>query len=557
MTAIDSSPAHRASSRQLYIDLSADDAVVLDIKRKGSGVEVMGVANFARPESVDPAHASNVGSWIRSELSSRSIGIHPVSFACRRHDAILKRIDLSGAGGKKESQLAPMMMLQMSRHLPFPMVGSSLDYVPMDSQVDSSATVARMMGAVLPAERLRFLTETASSVFEKGGPESIGLHAAGAWALLCERSRSIDGALMGIAIGVASSSIVVLEAGRMMFVRGVDVGMDRELNAVDPGALALEAKRTWMGYRAIPDAKEISHVCVLGEDAIVSPVVASVSTSLQLPVEIVRAPAAVRFAEGLTLGQRTVALPVAGLAIESELGVRSFDFVHPRRAPDVAQVRRQRALLGALGMVVMAGGLGVYLSVQLDDLRERVAAAEKQKTSIEEKFTRAVLDDARLSHIERWRESHIDWLAHMERIASGVPSAPDALLDQWRGTMRAIAVFTPKDRKYFGGTWSSQKQADFFIAGPIKSASVITSIREQLLGFHVYGVRSNGPDGDTKFSFDLTSAQESPIPAVEGDDATLKQTHEMAQPAVASAGEHDPKDPAHPQQTAAEGAEAQ
>lgn len=217
--AVDSSAAHRVSSRQLYIDLAADDAVVLDVKRKGSGVEVVSFSHLSRPETIDPANAAKVGAWIKDELASRDGAVHPVSFACRRHDAILKRIDLTGAAGKKELQLAPMVTLQMSRHLPFPMVGSALDYVPLDSQFESNAASVRLMGAVLPAERLRFLHDVAHEISGKNDPESIGLHAAGAWALLAEKSRATDGAVLGIAIGVQSSSIVVLEAGRMMFVR--------------------------------------------------------------------------------------------------------------------------------------------------------------------------------------------------------------------------------------------------------------------------------------------------------------------------------------------------
>ena len=516
---------NRAPQRQLVVELSADNAVVIDIHRTGADVHVATAHWFVRPDGVDPASASNVGAWLKNELTATGTDITPISFACRRHDAILKRIDLPGAAGRKENQLAPMVSLQMSRHVPFQMTGSATDFVPLDAtELPETSAQSRMLCAVLPSDRLGFLTDISHAVMDdmperKREPASIGLHAAGAWALLADTSRATDDAIMGIAIGPNASSIVVLEAGRMMFVRGVDVGLDREMEHVDPGALALEAKRTWMGYRAIPDAKEISHVYVLGEDSIVSPVAAAITKAMRLPAEVVGAPASIRFEDALSDGQRTIALPLAALSTESTFGVRSFDFVHPRKAPDVAQVRRQRTLIGLLALIAVVGSMGVVLSMKLDSLRDKVAIAEQKKKTVEEKLTTAILAEARLLHLERWRESAIDWLAHLDRIATDMPDAPDAQLDQWRGTMKAAALFTPKNKSYFGGKWSSQKRVDFFITGPIGSATLLASLRQQLLDTGIYYVTSNGPDVQSKFSFDLASNRENPTAVEPIDDA--------------------------------------
>lgn len=567
-----------------------NEAVLVHARVHGGEATVLNVLRCARPQFVDPADAQAYGQWLHgmlraqpslaeAETTSPEHAQQPrpgrwpqrVLVACRRNDVILKRLELPGLADLPEESLASAVRLQMSRHVAFPMAGALVDYFAVPCPTAGAASV---LAAVLPPERAAWLRRMASASLgeaKRARIVGIGISACGSAAVIERDSRRLDRATLLVSVGCGTTSVSVLESGRPVFIRSADVGLQASAHepttSSDAGAdpteaasaalpiaiegpsesaaedaaslaerVAVEVKRTWMGARAQsgPSGLDIGSIVVLGEPETVGPVAQACSAALSLEHRLVAGHEAIRFGPGLDATARTVALPLVALALEPRIAQPTIDFASPRRAPDQQARVRTRALLGVLGLIVVVGGLALLNHLDLSSAREQAGRVRAVKQDLEERYLRALLEQARLAHAKAYMGANVDWLSHYQRIADQLPDPPHAMLDEWRGRLESQVVFTPKDRSFFGGAWSSPSRVSLSIVGPTQDHALASAIRGRLLQSGLYRVKTSGPDAGDRFALDMVAtgpALASITPAPRPEQAT-------------SAGPGNPADPA-------------
>ena len=511
----------------LEIDRDRICAVQADVQRHRVAVRAWCCAD--RPDEIDPSNAEAVGGWVARELARSGMPRRGAVIVVQRAEVVLKRFILTVDEQWRDEDLVSMVRLQISRQIPVPMEGTAVDFVQLPQSVSPTAPgadeqqgrVVRVLAGALPGDRLNWIRETA----KRGGlgVSRIGLRASGAAAVFAETSIAHDGPILGVAPGAASTECVIVENGRLLFARAVDLPLpdDADMLADYAQQVAVEAKRTWMAYRANPDSSEVHAVSVLGHGPVAHDIGRVCAAELEMPYERLRLSAAIEFPPEMTDWERSVALPLIGLMAESVFTETTLDFLHPRHAPDRAATRRQRALLGVLAAVLVFGSFGAFGWLRLGDLEDRQQNLEDTLGRARVSHAKFVVESARLSHLERWIQPSVDWVAHLAWLSDHLPSTQEARLDGFGGVMDGEVVFTlPRGvRDITSGRWSSSQSVEISLGGPAVSRDIADQFRERLLGSNVYRVDTRGADVADSFQLLLHTSLGSPADAtVPADD---------------------------------------
>ncbi|HRQ72315.1 MAG TPA: hypothetical protein PLU35_04720 [Phycisphaerales bacterium] len=503
----------------VVLSLDRDGVIAVWGEVSGGRVQVKAWVNARLPREIDGSDASAVGAWLRQTLRDAGITARAAVFAVPRANVVLKRLSLprpseplpDGRGSfEDESDLAGMVALQMSRQLTMPMQGAVIDFLPIDLPDGTETTV---LAGALPGDQVTWCR----SVAKAAGLRVKGIHlrGEGAAALLAELSHRQDGALIGVAIAGDTVELVVIEEGRLVSSRGVDVP-----TGDDPAfaqRLAVEAKRTWMSYRGTRDSAEVECVAVLGSGARVEAVGAACGRELELPWSRVGLPGMVDLPEELRRAEAVLPLvPLIGLFVGQLASREWLDFANPRRAPDRAARVRQAALLGVFAVIVVGGGSYVWGLNRLAALDGRIAAEKARNEKLVERYSQHVRQKARLEHLERWSGFGVDWLAHLEWIGDQAPADGSALVDQIDASLEASVAFASRERQYTTGKWSQQQESRFRLQGRSQQRTAADELRGRLVADRVYRVDTTGPDVPNRFDFTLVTGLARPDRAANG-----------------------------------------
>jgi hypothetical protein len=202
-----------------------------------------------------------------------------------------------------------------------------------------------------------------------------------------------------------------------------------------------------------------------------------------------------------------------GLVAEPLIAQPTFDFAAPRKAPDFAAARRQRALAAVFLLIVVGGGAYVTASWSLAKLRSRVDAAEQKRATLAGDYSRFLLEQARLRHMREWLAPRVDWMAHLRWVSDQMPDPRDALLDSVEGRSSAHVLFSAPERSFTGGKWSHSQMTRLLIAGRVDARAVADDLRGRLIAGNLYRVDNRGADVPDRFDFSLATTALSPTPA--------------------------------------------
>lgn len=489
------------------------------------GVEIRRVAVADAPEGVSIEDGASCGRWIAGVLREAGFAKSKVVLSVPRADVVLKRLSLPVSEETDEGDLAGAVALQMSRQLAVSAEGASIDYVPMKSGLatpDSSGHPSlSVMAAAIPGDRAAWFRALGEGL---GWPvRRIGIRGAGTAAMLTEASIRQGAGVLGVTLGRATAEFVVVEDGAMTFARSVDVALPHGAEERESFAerLSVEAKRTWASHRAGSPGLDLGGVTVLGAGETARLAGESCGKQLEASWSLTGLPSRVTCGATISPEELTAIAPLAGLLYEWVLGAPTLDFAAPRKAPDKNARVRKAALLSVLGMIVFGGG-GVVLSNQrLAELESEVTQAQGDAAGKAKDYEAFLVQHARLSHIETWRESGVQWLPHVNAISERFPPTNQSILNDLAGHLKASAEYVPSGTRYPDGKWLPVRDAAISIEGTMKSRAVATGLRETLVQSELYRVESKGADVADRFGFELSTPMALPEkpPAKAGDRA--------------------------------------
>lgn len=513
----------KGEGTHVAINLENDRLVGVMADARGSAVQIKGWFTAQRPSEVDGNDIAALGAWVGEEM--KKAGMLRVAkrgrciFAVPRGEVVLKRITFPP--GTTELELPAMVRLQMVRQLTVSPETAAIDFAEIPSagsghganlSLPSGTTV---LAGALQGDRLEWRRGVASGAGFKVG--RVALKSAGAAALLAAISQRRGGAVMGIAVGCGSTEFVIVEDGQLVFARATDLVRPERGRAGEEASfaekVAVEAKRTWMSYRATPEAPEIDVVTILGDDALAQLVASRCVESLGLPAEAAAFPEFIEAPADMPAADRAAVAPLVGLVAEPVIGRSMLDFLHPRKAPDIAAVRRQRVLLGALAAILAFGGGYTAIQLSLASKQRKLDTLRDAWATQSDDYGNYVLAKAKAEHLQRWQENHVDWAAHLRLLNEQLPDPRVAQLDELAGrsTVDNIEYKAANSRTEYGeNSWRARSQSMFTLAGRMKERAIADTLRTRLADDTRYRLESKGPDLPERFDWRLTTQKRSP-----------------------------------------------
>lgn len=457
------------------------------------------------PEGVATDDAEAVGQWVGEQFKQAGLKGRQVSWVAGRGDLLLKRLRLPKP--PTEAQLPAMVKLQMSRAMPVQAADASTDFMVLreeDGQVD-------LLGASVPAERLAWMRSMLSSAKLKLGSVVLRAQCSACIAGLPDTGH----ARIVVSPGASSVEIAVVEPGGVVTSRGVDATWPTGEQEGFVRRIAVEVKRTWMGYRAAPNSLPVQDAVVIGGSGLCSAIAAEVGEVIEVDSSAL---AAESFA---VLEDPAGADPTRWLAL-SGIGVSAcdrMDLLNPTRAKAERSRTRERVLLGSMAMVAVVGGLGVFGYMRLGDLEREQSRLSGQVSKLRGEYAALLLDSARLEHLGALRETRPAWPGHLERVM-GHAASSGVRIEQLSGTSRGGVWFgDPSGARSYSFTAAEYRPAvlaELSLQGVGEHREMAGMVRGRLVDDPLYMVQTQGPDAGLSFKLEVDTTTRA-VP--DGDEA--------------------------------------
>jgi len=505
------------SNPQVLIELDGPRVTIAQPGSSGAG-GLRRVAVASRPDETDPGEARSVGAWVASAMADAGIKARGRAVvALPRNEAMLKRLEVRVPADAGPADVDGAVRMQMARQLQASMETGRIDYrILVDEPTGEGTRRIVAIAGALPNERLEFVREMTRAAGL--GLARVTLRTFGAVAQLATEPTLSDGAVIAIALGPASSEIVLLEDGVFLAARGIDVARPQEPEGESAAAvgrrLAVEVKRTWASYRAGPESREVTGVVVLGDD----PVAAALASAAAQPLSVEgRAVGRVEARAGgggdpVSDHERALAIPLSGLTLGGAAET-ALDFEHPAAPPPKGVRRRQLALVAVLGLILVGGGGYLVADHRLAELEGRVDAARQDRDRLGQEYLTYLTRRAREEHLRAWLGGNPRWIDHLDWIVGRVPDPPAVLLDEIKGSEDGAGtgiVFAPSqnDQSELGGQWVRQRRVLWDLSGRVRDPDALASLRAALLEGGLVRVRTQGPDEGAGFGLTLSTTLE-------------------------------------------------
>ncbi len=483
-------------------------------------VRVRGWLAVQRPASIEGADAPAVGRWIGEVLREAGCRARGCVIAVPRASVVLKRLEFPALQRAHEGDLAGMVHLQMARQLTMPLQGAAIDYVRLgvgEGGVSPENGPTEVLAAALPGEHVTWCAEVARHAKLK--LRSVALRVEGSAALFAQLSYTQGGPILGVSVTPQDVELAIVSDGRVVFSRAIEAppptGVEDWPQFGD--RVAVEAKRTRVGYRGLGETRDLTCVAVLGDDSLTGSVAKTLGKELELPWQTVRFPNAVELPSEMDGTTRAGLAPLIGLMLGAAINRPTYDFANPRKAPDTAAPLRQAALAAVLGLIVFGGGGYVVGSQRHAALETKVDEAKETALDYQERYVRQLRDEVRLRHVETLRGDAADWVKHLAYLSESMPPAELARLKSIDGARKSAVEFrrvlpggtTAEATSLAEGEWVTNRRIELALSG-LASRDVANALRIKLVGSRVYQTETRGADVFDEFNYQLTTALSSP-----------------------------------------------
>lgn len=447
------------------------------------------------PESVPSGDAEAVGAWVGEQLSQAGLKGKQVAWVAGRGDLLLKRLSLPKP--PNAGQIPAMVKLQMSRAMPVQGSDACTDFVVLrdeDGHLD-------LLGASVPAERLSWMRTMLSGAKLKLGSVVLRAQCSACIAGLPDAGH----ARIVVSPGASSVEIAVVEPGGVVTSRGVDATWPAGEQEGFVRRISVEVKRTWMGYRAAQNSLPVQDAVVIGGSALCASIAEAVGEAIE--VEATTAPVDSFAVRGDPDGvDPTRWLALCGIAVSA---CDRIDLLNPTRAKAERSRTRERALLGAMAAIAVAGGLGVYGYIRLGDLEREKSRLSGQVSKLRDDYTALVLDRTRLQHLQALRETRPQWPGHLERVMQHA-AASGVRIEQLSGASRGGVWFgDPKGSRSYSFTAAEYRPAvrgELSLQGVGEHREMAGIVRGRLVDDPLYLVQTQGPDAGLSFKLEVDTS---------------------------------------------------
>jgi hypothetical protein len=383
-----------------------------------------------------------------------------------------------------------MARLAMQRELPFDASEAVIDFLPVKEDGTSTTVIA----VAVP----RGVMDATEQLLEAAGrtAQRVSLRALGASALAGSLGAEPTASTLMVDVTGDSVEFCVVIDGAVRFSRAAEVGPGLSASRLAE-TVTTETRRTWMSYRIVESAEEVSRALVIGDPEVAEQAARSIGDMLKVPCQVLDYHPLVEDS-GHPLGR---AWPLAGLLLESVRGTPSIDFAHPRRAPDPG-ARRRRLTLGGVGAaIVLLVAVSTIASVKLKGLRASASSLARQYQQMIPDRVRYKRDRYRLEHIERWQGVEVDWLEHLGVLTALAPATDQLVLDDFDGVLSFRGVRF--DRR---AGWSSPREIKITIEGEARDRTTADAFRAKLVEEELYSANTPSPDapGGRRLPFSFT-----------------------------------------------------
>jgi len=435
------------------------------------------------PSSIDSEDVEAVGRWIAETLRDAGISQKRATFAIARERVSLKRMTLPS---DDVYELPEMVRFAMRRELPFDPEDAVIDYVP----VESAGGQTTAMVAAIPKSHIEQLRQVAKAAGLR--VERISLRCMGVATLLrtlTPGAQDDEIALLGIDVTGDGVELGVTTGGSIRFSRAAAIAQPDDSDDF-ADAVVTETRRSWMSYRIVEDAPEVSGAYVIGEERVTAAASGAIGDLMNVRAETLDQHPSI---ESDRQDLRST-WPLAGLLLEGVLGIDSFDFSNPRQAPDRYARVRQMAL-GAAGLLLVLAVLGIMLANRkLDDLEQRRTKLMSAVQEQAEGHYRYERDLWRMRHLQRWDDGTVDWLDHLLLLQRELPPPDQLVLDEWSGSLRDFRIDYDRSRR--DENWVVGRQIIISVEGEAKTQAIVDAFRRSLAENEEYEVRPAGPDSE-------------------------------------------------------------
>lgn len=486
----------------LVVEIDRDALSVAEIARAGERVTVLRTLCEGRPAEIDPGDAGRMGRWVGERLEAAGIARGWAILTLARRDVVLKRLEAPAE--VSEGELDSLVRLQMSRQVAVASQSAVVDYAELGRQGAGGSEQRVVIAGALPGDRLAWLRTLGESAGLRW--RQIRLLASGIEPMLAGRGER-TGQTLAIALGRAAAEIVVLDGGRPVFARSAEIARADEGQALDAYAerIAVETKRTWMGYRVSPGAQEIEAIAVLGDGELERRVSRRCEEALEISGRTIPTPG---WVDGGAGGLDGSLLALVGVSV-TPAGM-ALDFANPRTVADPMERRRRAALLGVLGLILVAGAGFVLAQGEIGRLRDRAAILRGKNAEYRKQYAEYLKLSARASHAGAWLGASTDWAGHLAYLSERLPEPEFGLVNSISGSLEGGEVVFEGTGSGLQGEWRVPAVARFSFSGSSAREGLLTELRARLLEPGVYRVRTIGADVGDRYALELSTGELSP-----------------------------------------------
>ncbi len=453
------------------------------------------------PDGTSNTDSEAVGQWVGEQIRQAGLGGRPVTWVAGRGDLLLKRLSLPKP--PHENQLPAMVKLQMSRAMPVQGTDAATDFVVLREE----GGTLDLLGASVPAERLVWMRSMLGAAKLKLGSVVLRAQCSGCIAGLPDAGH----ARIVVSPGASSVEVVVVEPGGVVTSRGVDATWPSGEQEGFVRRIAVEVKRTWMGYRAAQNSLPVDSAVVIGGSPLCSAIADAVA-------EVIEAEAVAMAAEsfGVVDASSTVDptrwLPLSGVGVSA---CDRIDLLNPTKAKAARSKTRERAMLVAMAGIGIVGAAIVFGYLSLADLRDEQDALRKQRSRLANDYEAMLLTRSRLDHLKALRESRPEWSGHLDRVL-GHAAASGVRIDQLGGASRGGVWFgDPKGERNFWfreGEYRPAVRGELTVQGVADNRELASMARGRLVNDPLYMVQTQGPDAGPSFKLEIdTTMRSTPV----------------------------------------------